>query len=117
MNIEIISENFGPFENPQIIAQVHAKVDGEHILFSSSHGFGYGAETLGFSCNVKGKVENWIEVAGTTHSGMVLRPGNVTKVIRALMGEGDDSYDCYYDPEQGSLDAVAQWSEYRESLQ
>ena len=114
MNIEIISENFGPFSNDQLVAQVHVKVDGEDLLFSTSNAFGHGIETLAFACNEKGEVQDWIEVAGSIHNGAKLRPGSVREVVSLVMMGSPRRNEAlyrrfvaheYYDPEQGSLDA------------
>ncbi len=85
MNIEIIEENFGPFENTQLIAQVHVKVDGKHMLASTSNAFGHGVETLVFACDETGKVEDWIEIAGSIHNGHVLGWGSVKETIADLL--------------------------------
>ena len=85
-NIIIIEENFGPFGNPDLIAQAHIVIDGEHFLASTSNAFRRGIETLVFSCDESGKITDWIEVAGEQYNGLNLKDGT-KNVVSFLMEE------------------------------
>jgi hypothetical protein len=84
MNIKVISENNGPFNNPQLIRQAHVTVDGENFLVSSSNVSGSGIETLAFECDTSGEVLNWTQVAGSWRNGRALTETNTLALTRDL---------------------------------
>ena len=84
MDIKIISENDGPFHNDQLIRQAHVTVDGDNFLVSSSKAFGLGVETLAFKCDPAGKVEDWVDVAGSWHNGVSLVGSDTLGLVRDL---------------------------------
>jgi hypothetical protein len=83
-DIKIVSENNGPFENEWLIKQSHVTVDGANFLVSSSKAFGAGVETLAFKCSPDGKVDDWVDVAGSWHNGVTLDGNDTLELVKDL---------------------------------